>query len=45
LGKSFTFWAESFLGGSWAKPLYRINGKPTTVPSKVYIMEKLAADK
>jgi hypothetical protein len=31
-------------GSNYSCRLYRINGKPTTVPSKAYIMEKLAAD-
>ncbi|HKQ08141.1 MAG TPA: hypothetical protein VJ464_23650 [Blastocatellia bacterium] len=31
-------------GSNYSCRLYRINGKPTTVPSKEFIMEKLAAD-
>jgi hypothetical protein len=32
-------------GSNYSCRLYRINGKPTTVPSKEYIREKLAAEK
>jgi hypothetical protein len=32
-------------GSNYSCRLYRINGKPTTVPSKEYILEKLAAEK
>src|SRR5436305_5892381 len=32
-------------GANYSCRLYHINGKPTTVPSKEYIIEKLAADK